>query len=79
MPTINQSRVSNSKLGPVIAPQPITAPQPPALPVSIGVTQSPYMLAPMPIRASGSDSLGRQFYGGSGFPQTRILPARSQK
>jgi hypothetical protein len=39
-------------------------------------TRNPRMLAAMPLMATSSDSLTRQFYGGSNLPTYRILPAK---
>jgi hypothetical protein len=38
--------------------------------------RSPYMQASMPLMASTGDAFARQFYGKTGLPSQRILPAK---
>jgi hypothetical protein len=53
--------------------QPVAAQSPPT---DTRNTRSPRMLASMPLMASTSDSLTRQFYGGQNLPTYRILPVK---
>lgn len=77
MPTLKQSSAVNMAGWQPVAAQPASSQPKTAIssPRDRRVMRNPQMLAPMPVAASTSDSLTRQFYGGLNVPTYRILPA----
>jgi hypothetical protein len=78
MTTINKSAsVNMAGWRPVATPvaaKPTTTPSSP--PTDPRTLRDPKMLASMPLMATSSDSLTRQFYGGANVPTFRILPVK---
>lgn len=73
MTTLRQSSNPNMEGWQPVTPetQPIT---PQSAPDDPRTQRNPMMHAPMPVLASTSDALTRQFYGGPNLPTFRILP-----
>ena len=80
MPTIRNSRRPSLRgWQQVQTPLPQVSVQPSAQPTEPKPARSPFMRASMPLIASTSDALAKQFYSPTGIPQNRILPAQGSK
>jgi hypothetical protein len=78
MTTMRQaSNINMAGWQPTTTPVATTTPKKPtSAPDDPRTRRNSQMLAAMPLMATSSDSLTRQFYGGSNLPTYRILPAK---